>query len=245
MEQNIALKFQKNRIIISLIKTFYIMKIRQIQIANTKTQSRYILNTAATTLGELQDEMSAQGIDFTGMTFTEGLSKTQLLNRDSLLPTNVMFKGQPTNDLVMLLTNTTKQISSGAIDRKEAYRLVKEMGLQEAINEGEGINWTRCKTEVLETWINSAANGPEEEMPEVIEEPATKPETKVPNVKTAPHPEAVEWYYMGLKAMVKSNLLYMDDIAVIADLTSELYKRLKEEQPKISNKDIDEMIANL
>jgi hypothetical protein len=224
------------------------MEIRQIQIANTKTQSRYILNTAATTLGELQDEMSAQGIDFTGMTFTEGLSKTQLLNRDSLLPTNVMFKGQPTNDLVMLLTNTTKQISSGAIDRKEAYRLVKEMGLQEAINEGEGINWTRCKTEVLETWINAAANGPEEEMPEVIEldeEPAAKPETKVPDVKTAPHPEAVEWYYMGLKAMVKSHLLYMDDIAVIADLTSELYKRLKEEQPKISNKDIDEMIANL
>jgi hypothetical protein len=224
------------------------MEIRQIQIANTKTQSRYILNTAATTLGELQDEMSAQGIDFTGMTFTEGLSKTQLLNRDSLLPTNVMFKGQPTNDLVMLLTNTTKQISSGAIDRKEAYRLVKEMGLQEAINEGEGINWTRCKTEVLESWINSAANGPEDGMPEVIEldeEPAAKPETKVPDVKTAPHPEAVEWYYMGLKAMVKSNLLYMDDIAVIADLTSELYKRLKEEQPKISNKDIDEMIANL
>jgi hypothetical protein len=231
-----------------IIKNIYIMNERKIQIANTKTQSRYILNTAATTLGELQDEMSAQGIDFTGMTFTEGLSKTQLLNRDSLLPTNVMFKGQPTNDLVMLLTNTTKQISSGAIDRKEAYRLVKEMGLQEAINEGEGINWTRCKTEVLETWINSAANGPEDGMPEVIEldeEPAAKPETKVPDVKTAPHPEAVEWYYMGLKAMVKSNLLYMDDIAVIADLTSELYKRLKEEQPKISNKDIDEMIANL
>lgn len=226
------------------------MEIRQIQIANTKTQSRYILNTAATTLGELQDEMSAQGIDFTGMTFTEGLSKTQLLNRDSLLPTNVMFKGQPTNDLVMLLTNTTKNISSGAIDRKEAYRLVKEMGLQEAINEGEGINWTRCKTEVLESWINSAANGPEEEMPEVIEEPAAeletdKPETKVPDVKTAPHPEAVEWYYMGLKAMVKSNLLYTDDIAVIAGLTTELYKRLKEEQPKISDRDIDEMIANL
>lgn len=226
------------------------MEIRQIQIANTKTQSRYILNTAATTLGELQDEMSAQGIDFTGMTFTEGLSKTQLLNRDSLLPTNVMFKGQPTNNLVILLTNTTKNIASGVIDRKEAYRLVKEMGLQEAINEGEGINWTRCKTEVLESWIDSAANGPEERMPDVIEEPAAEPEskepeTKVPDVKTAPHPEAVEWYYMGLKAMVKSNLLYTDDIAVIAGLTTELYKRLKEEQPKISDRDIDKIIANL
>ena len=47
------------------------MEVRTIQIANTKTQRRYTINTAATTLGELQDEMSAQGIDFTGMTFTE------------------------------------------------------------------------------------------------------------------------------------------------------------------------------
>jgi len=224
------------------------MNERIIKIANTKTQSRYQIKTSATTLGELQDQMTAQGIDFTGMTFTEGLSKTQLLNRDSLLPTNVMYKGQPTNDLVMLLTNTTKQISSGAIDRKEAYRLVKELGLQESINEGEGINWTRVKTDVLETWINAARNGSEDiVVPDAIkeEEEPTKPSSPLPDVKTAPHPEAVEWYYMGLKAMVKSNLLYMDDVAVIADLTTELYKKLKEEQPSISDDDIDKMIASI
>ena len=224
------------------------MNERIIKIANTKTQSRYQIKTSATTLGELQDQMTAQGIDCTGMTFTEGLSKTQLLNRDSLLPTNVMYKGQPTNDLVMLLTNTTKQISSGAIDRKEAYRLVKELGLQESINEGEGTNWTRVKTDVLETWINAARNGGEDiEDPDAIkeEEESVKPSSSLPDVKTAPHPEAVEWYYMGLKAMVKSNLLYMDDVAVIADLTTELYKKLKEEQPSISDDDIDKMIASI
>ena len=64
---------------------------RNIKIANTKTQQRYTITTSATTLGELQDQMLAQGIDFAGMSFTEGLSKTQLLTRDTPLPTNVMY----------------------------------------------------------------------------------------------------------------------------------------------------------
>ena len=222
---------------------------RKIQIANTKTQRRYEIKSNATTLGELQDELTNMGIDFTGMTFTEGITKTQLINRDSLLPTNVMFKGQPTNDLVMLLTNTTKQISSGAISRKEAYRLIKEMGIQDIIAKGEGRNYTQVMTEILEEYINDhdGFNEKLEAVTEALEKTkdaveAVKP---LPDIKTAPHPEAVEWFYMGMKAMVKSNLLYIDDLAVIADLTTELYKKLKEEEPKISNRDIDDMIASM
>ena len=226
---------------------------RTIKIANTKTQQRYTIQTSATTLGELQDQMSAQGIDFAGMSFTEGLSKTQLIGRDSLLPTNVMYKGQPTNDLVMLLTNTTKNIASGAISRKEAFRLVKEMNLQDVIAEGEGKNYTLVKTDILEEYINDndgfnekldAITEALEETKEAVEE-TTKVENPLPDIKTAPHPEAVEWYYMGLKAMLKNHLLYTDDIAVIADLTTELYKKLKEEEPKISDADIDDIIASI
>ena len=226
---------------------------RTIKIANTKTQQRYTIQTSATTLGELQDQMSAQGIDFAGMSFTEGLSKTQLIGRDSLLPTNVMYKGQPTNDLVMLLTNTTKNIASGAISRKEAFRLVKEMNLQDVIAEGEGKNYTLVKTDILEEYINDNDGFNEkldaftealEETKEAVEE-TTKVENPLPDIKTAPHPEAVEWYYMGLKAMLKNHLLYTDDIAVIADLTTELYKKLKEEEPKISDADIDDIIASI
>lgn len=223
---------------------------RTIRIANTKTQQRYTIQTEATTLGELQDQMVAQGIDFTGMTFTEGLSKTQLLGRDSVLPTKVMFKGQPTDDLIMLLTNTTKNISSGAISRKEAYRLIKEYNLQEDIAEGEGQNYTRVKTDTLEDYINDylATTDPtavDSVEPDTEVEAEAAPESKLPDVKTAPHPEAVEWFYMGLKAMLKSNLLYTDDLAVIADLTTELYKRLIEEKPQISDDDIDDLIASI
>ena len=220
------------------------METRKILIANQKTQRRYEIQSNATTLGELQDQMLAMGIDFTGMDFTEGISKTNLVSRDSQLPTNVMFKGQPTNDLVMLLTNTSKNISSGAISRKEAYALVKKMRLQDCIKEAEGENYTRVKTDVLESWINAARNREIVTEPvEAIEEPAA--ETCVPDVKSAPHPEAVEWYYMGLKAMLKSGLLYTDDVAVLASLTTDLYKRLKEAQPIISDSDIDDMLASI
>lgn len=227
------------------------MEVRTIAIANTKTQRRYQINTAATTLGELQDEMTAQGIDFTGMTFTEGISKTQLLNRESLLPTNVMYKGQPTNNLVMLLTNTTKQISSGAMDRKEAYRLVKEMNLQDVISEGEGLNWTRCKTDVLEEYINdnggfdAPVNEDIEAIRDELSELVKTEAPAIPNVKTAPHTDLVELIYLGVKYLTKTHNMVADDVAVIADLTTDLYKRLKESEPKISDDDIDDMIANI
>lgn len=247
------------------------METRKILIANNKTQRRYTINTNATTLGELQDEMTAQGIDFTGMTFTEGITKTELLSRESMLPTNVMFKGQPTNDLVMLLTNSTKNISSGASTRQNVYALVKRYGLQESIKQKYGKNFTMVSTpSLIEEIENCPINvntgvmvnpttgeeeivGPDKAaefqknrsaLKKVREELSNKPEpAKIPDVKTAPHPEAVEWYYMGVKAMVKSGLLYPDDVAVIADLTTDLYKRLSEEKPVISDKDIDDMIA--
>ena len=87
---------------------------REILIANTKTQKRSKITTSATTLGELKNDLRAAGIDFSNMTFTEGISKTQLLSDDTQLPQNVMYKGQPTNNLVILLTNTKKNIASGA-----------------------------------------------------------------------------------------------------------------------------------
>jgi hypothetical protein len=42
--------------------------------------------------------------------------------------------------------------------------------------------------------------------------------------------------------MVKENTLFTDDVAVLADLTTELYKRLKEEQPVMSESDLEDML---
>ena len=181
-----------------------------------------------------------------GLTFTEGITKTQLLTPDSQLPTNVSFKGQVTNNLVMLLTNTNKQIRSGAMDRKEAYRIIKEKGLQQAILDGEGQNFTRVKTDVLERYINIHAEVLEETREEFKnlgngkEEVVSTPEKKV---KPAPHASTVEWFYDGLKKMTKECLLIADDIAAIAELTTELAARMLEEKPAVTASDIDEMMS--
>ena len=131
---------------------------REILIANTKTQKRSKVTTSATTLGELKADLRAAGIDYSGMTFTEGISKTQLLDDATQLPQNVMYKGQPTNNLVILLTNTKKNIASGAMSRKEVYQAIKDNNLQEAVKEEFGRNFTQVSTSDLLVFLAQDGN---------------------------------------------------------------------------------------
>lgn len=131
---------------------------REILIANTKTQKRSKVTTSATTLGELKADLRAAGIDYNGMTFTEGISKTQLLDDATQLPQNVMYKGQPTNNLVILLTNTKKNIASGAMSRKEVYQAIKDNNLQEAVKEEFGRNFTQVPTSDLLVFLAQDGN---------------------------------------------------------------------------------------
>ena len=223
------------------------MEVRKVLIADQKSQKRYTIETAATTLGELQDQMSAQGINYSGMAFTEGITHTQLLGRESMLPTNIMFKGQRTNDLVILLSNTTKNIASGAMSRKEVYALIKEHNLAAEINSHFGENYTRITTAALENYITEHYDILEEEESHEETAPERKENETVPNApaKTAPHPNTVNWFYDGIKSMVSENVLYTDDVVVLADLLTELAARLKESAPKITDEDVDAILANL
>lgn len=133
------------------------MEVREILVANTRTQKRSKITTAATTLGELKVALAGAGVDYSGMTFTEGISKTQLLDDATQLPQNVMYKGQPTNNLVILLTNTKKNIASGMGSRADAYVAIKELHLQDAIKEIFGRNYTQIPTSDL--WIVINDNG--------------------------------------------------------------------------------------
>jgi lysophospholipase L1-like esterase len=259
------------------------MERREILIANNRDQSKYRIVTDATTLGELQDaiarnegvyKMVGQSwvsnptpINISGLTFTEGITKTQLLQRDSALPTNVQFKGQTTNNLVMLLTNTTKQIRSGAYptNRKEFGEYIKKNNLGEAIKQEFGDNWTRISTDKLLNFFantadkNTASNKDainevreelkdQEMVKEVVNTPVqeeTKPKKKLSDIKEAPHAATVEWFYDGIKKMAADNLLYAEDVVVLADLTSELAARLIESKPKITASDMDDMLYSI
>ena len=153
---------------------------REILIANTKTQKRSKITTSATTLGELKADLRTAGIDFSGMTFTEGISKTQLLSDDTQLPQNVIYKGQPTNNLVILLTNTKKNIASGASNRQELYTILKQHNLQNAIKDKFGRNFTQVPTSDLIKFIEANVKKSEAPKTEGVKTNA-KEETIVPS----------------------------------------------------------------
>lgn len=148
---------------------------REILIANTKTQKRSKITTSATTLGELKTDLRAAGIDFQNMTFTEGISKTQLLSDDTQLPQNVIYKGQPTNNLVILLTNTKKNIASGVLSRKEACNLIKQNSLENAVKTKFGRNFTQVPTLDLIKFIGTNAKKSEATKTEPTEQPKNEP----------------------------------------------------------------------
>lgn len=202
------------------------MDVREILVANTKTQKRYKVNTDATTLGELKAALDAEGIDYAGMTFTEGISKTQLTSDDSQLPTNVMYKGQPTNNLVMLLTNTTKNIASGAepLTRKEIYTIIRENNLSDDLKDEFG-NWTIITTEALEEFIRNNYDIIEDEEDNEIESEEEREEEEV----DATHPALVCCLYDTVKDMFKNGVLDVYDVAVLADLLNEYAERIDEE----------------
>ena len=167
--------------------------------------------------------LDAEGIDYAGMTFTEGISKTQLTSDDSQLPTNVMYKGQPTNNLVMLLTNTTKNIASGAepLTRKEIYTIIRENNLSEDLKEEFG-NWTIITTEALEEFIRNNYNIIEDKEEEDTEEEEVE----------APHPDLVECTYAYIKDMYDEQVLEAEDIFVLADLLDEFADSLEDDDDK-------------
>lgn len=135
------------------------MEARNITIVTTQNQNKYVVNTDATTLRELKSALAAHDISYEGMTFYEGLSHTELLTDDSVLPHDVPYKGNITNELVFMLTTPNKKIKSGAVlpeTRQALYDTLEEMGLKEEVANRYGKNFTQCKNSELMAVIEDA-----------------------------------------------------------------------------------------
>ena len=131
------------------------MQERKITVVSTRNQKKSIIMSAATTLAELKADLRQNGIDYDGMTFYEGTSKVELKDDASVLPHDVLYKGQTTNELVFMLTNTNKKIKSGVdMSRADAYAAIKAKGLQGECMKRFGKNFTMCKTADLIALIN-------------------------------------------------------------------------------------------
>lgn len=162
---------------------------RKITVLVESTQRKVVLESNATTLGELKNELREMQVDFDSENvFKESRTKSILASDESVLPTNVPWKGSVTNELVFMITAPQKKIRSG-MDRKEAYAKVKELGLQDKIQKGEGKNFTQCSTATLISYIEKAAK---KTAPKAKKAEPAAPIAKEKPVKKAKAAEAAE-----------------------------------------------------
>ena len=131
---------------------------RKITVLVESTQSKHVLQSNATTLGELKNELRGENISFNSDdVFKEGMSKTVLVADESILPSNIPWRGEVTNDLIFMITAPKKKIKSGVMTRAEVYAIIKKLKLQDKISKKEGKNFTQCSTAVLLTFIDEAS----------------------------------------------------------------------------------------
>lgn len=131
------------------------MKTRKIYVVDTRREKSIIM-TGAETLGELKSALNENGIEYDGMTFFEGYSAVELKDDSSQLPTNVKKRnGETTNELLIMITNSSKKIKSGAIsNRASVYNLIKKQNLAATIREHFGRPYTQISTDELVGFID-------------------------------------------------------------------------------------------
>lgn len=122
---------------------------REITVWESAKQKKTVFTSHAETLGQLKEELAQQNIDVTNMSILEGVSHTQLLSNESILPHDIPYRGEVTNNLLIYLTLQDKKVASGVIDRYAIGNWIKENNLQDELMETFGDNWTRVSTENL------------------------------------------------------------------------------------------------
>ena len=198
------------------------METRKITIVSTKSQSKKVIMSSATTLAELKSDLRQNGIDYEGMSFFEGTSKVELKNDASVLPHDVPWKGTVTNELVFMLTNTNKKIRSGAMSRMEAYAEIKRLGLQDACYKKFGKkNFTMCKTSELIALIEGSKDSKEETpAPKAEAKKEEKEETPV-NTPVAPASNGGECVDTIARAAISKLVEILEENGTIEDYEKE------------------------
>lgn len=159
----------------------------QIIVLSTKTQKKYTLDVQGNTLADLKAVMQNNGIDYNGMTFFEGRTKTELLSDQSQFPENAIIR----------LTKSEKKITSGAelVTRQDAYAAIKANNLALAIQKKFGKNFTQCKTQDLLDFIKKTTKVSAPKVAEVPEIPET---SKAPKVECSCVTSKEAWIQSGL-----------------------------------------------
>ena len=206
------------------------METRKITVSNTKTQETKVVETNATTLGELKEAFDNAGIDYTDMAFYEGLTRVELLDDASALPHDVVYKGTVTNDLVIMLTNMKGKIASGMCTRKEVYEYIKENDLAKEAHAKFGKNYTNVSTAELIEWLSVDDN--EEEKCHCNKCYCDKEDNETIELNVTSTNDVFHFVASCLRSIAK-----------LLDNTSEVFSEKEKEEKKspYTQKELDEM----
>lgn len=129
---------------------------RKVIVLVQATGKKSVVEGEIKTLADLKHFMDIQGVDYPSeCEFKEAKTKTIFVDNDSVLPTNVEWKGEVSDDLIMYVTAPKKKIKSGVMNRKEAFEYIKNNNLQDAVKARFGRNFTQVSTDDLLKLIDS------------------------------------------------------------------------------------------
>lgn len=195
------------------------METRKITIVNTRDQKKHVVETNATTLGELKRVLNENQINYSDMDFIEALTKTQLRGDDSLLPHDVPYNHTITNELVMVLTVPNRKIKSG-MTRGELYDIINSYDdsdkLKNDIKRHFGRNYTMVSNGELEAYLEGLNS---ESTPEQCCENNLTIEQKIDNLYDAVRKLADVLDNEGLDVDEVYDLLDSDDSECCKDKT--------------------------
>lgn len=222
------------------------MESRIIRITDETVSWAKQIESTAGTLGELKRELNNAGINYSGKEFHEGRSRTMLTDNQSLLPDTVMFRGNPTRELSIILMTPNKKVSSGTLSRKEINQMIVSRGLQEDVKKEFGRNYTQISSDNLTAFITKMehasgnkkkAQDKKKEVPEAVYD--TGKEDRKEENKPEPCGTESAWSSARLDSLL--NCLYNKGILSDADIngirkgsvrkneTGNLLSELKEE----------------
>lgn len=206
------------------------MEARKILFVLSNSSNQKSIMSEAETLGALKADMRRAGINYDGMTFYEGRTRTELKDDASVLPVNVPVPAKgtnpatTTNDLVFMLTTANKKIKSGALspERKNVLEEIKAKGLGAAVTAKFGKNATQCKTPDLLAFLAEQSK------------PASQVATKAPKTKKVEEIAVDENPDITIKEVIKGEPINITPCTECVDIVarevlSELIERLNEE----------------
>ena len=212
------------------------MEARKILFVLSNSSNQKSIMSEAETLGALKADMRRAGINYDGMTFYEGRTRTELKDDASVLPVNVPVPAKgtnpatTTNDLVFMLTTANKKIKSGALspERKNTLEEIKAKGLGAAVTAKFGKNATQCKTPDLLAFLAEQSK------------PASQVATKAPKAKKVEEVAVGENPDITIKEVIKGEPIDITPCTecvdkVAREVLRELIERLDEEDDLYDN----------